>query len=96
MGHGTLDMASFAVGVRAGLTEIGPAARNHARRLGEAQVGRPPARLDGGLRLPLSVEHGGIQRRARRLARPHHELEGREIPLAGIERGGEQRLALAA
>ena len=30
------------------------------------------------------------------LAGPDHELEGREIALAGIERGDEQRLALPA
>src|SRR5262249_45014877 len=48
------------------------------------------------LRLPLGVEHGGVERLARRLARPDHELEGGEVTLAGVERGCEQRLALPA
>src|SRR5262245_23483612 len=48
------------------------------------------------LRLPLRVEHGGVERLARRLARPDHELEGGEVALAGVECGREQRLALPA
>src|SRR5215468_1171918 len=49
-----------------------------------------------GLGLPLGLEHGGVERLTRRLARPDHELEGRKVAFAGIERGGEQRLALPA
>src|ERR1700730_4636277 len=48
------------------------------------------------LRLTLRLEHGGVERLARRLAGPDHELERREITLAGVERGAEQRLALTA
>src|SRR5262249_7366995 len=48
------------------------------------------------LRLALRLEHGGVERLARRFARPAHKLEGGEIALAGIERGAEQRLALPA
>src|SRR5262245_29837567 len=48
------------------------------------------------LRLPLRVEHGGVERLARRLARPDDELEGGEVALAGVECGCEQRLALPA
>src|SRR5690349_1647713 len=48
------------------------------------------------LRLSLRLEHGGVERLARGLAGPDHELEGREVALAGIERGAEQRLALPA
>src|ERR1700740_3502909 len=57
-----------------------------------ARLRRAPRRsgLAGGL------EHGGIERLARALAGPDHELEGREIAFAGVERGAEQRLALLA
>src|SRR6266851_4385328 len=48
------------------------------------------------LRLPLRLEHRGVERLARGLAGPDHELEGREVALAGVERGSEQRLALPA
>src|SRR5262249_35938086 len=58
----------------------------------------PPRRdtAAGGLRLPLRLEHGGVERFARGLARPDDELEGGKVTLAGIERGREQRLALPA
>src|SRR5215510_3736368 len=56
--------------------------------------GSPALRL--ALRLPLGLEHGGVERLARRLSRPDHELERRKVALAGIERGGEQCLALPA
>src|SRR5712671_3930764 len=46
--------------------------------------------------LALGLEHGGVERLARLLARPDHELEGREIALAGVERGSEHCLALPA
>src|SRR5262245_38471745 len=63
-------------------------------------AGRSPAMtFEGGspaLRLALGLEHGGVERLARRLARPDHELEGGKVALAGIERGGEQCLALPA
>src|SRR5262245_3226299 len=42
------------------------------------------------------LENGGVERLARRLARPQHELEGREIAFAGIDRGGQHRAALLA
>src|ERR1700752_3794212 len=48
------------------------------------------------LRLSLGLEHGGGERLTRGLVRPDHELEGREVALAGVERGSEQRLALPA
>src|SRR6516165_7193765 len=50
----------------------------------------PASSLAGGL------EHGGLERLARALAGPDHELKGREVPLAGIQRGPEQRFALPA
>jgi hypothetical protein len=96
MGHGTPDMASFAVRVPGGLTEIGLAKDPSCPSPRVKLRSGPPLEWTAGLRLPLGIEHGGVQRHARRLARPHHELEGGEIPLAGIERGGKQRLALAA
>src|ERR1700752_1345452 len=46
------------------------------------------------LRLARVVEHRGVERLARALAGPHHELEGLEIALRRIERGVEQHLAL--
>src|SRR5256885_14217639 len=48
------------------------------------------------LRLAGGVEHCGVERLARRLSGPDHELERLEIAFRGIERGVEQRLALAA
>src|SRR5215475_1700568 len=50
----------------------------------------------GSLRLPLRLEHGGVERLARGLAGPDHELEGREVALAGVERGAQERFALPA
>src|SRR5207248_10163944 len=49
-----------------------------------------------GLRLARRIEHCGVKRLARGLAGPDHELERLEITLRGIERGIEQRLALAS
>src|SRR5262249_23874728 len=46
--------------------------------------------------LSLGLEHGGVERLARRLARPDHELKGGEIALACLERRAEQALTLAA
>ena len=46
------------------------------------------------LRLPLRLEHRGVERLAWALAGPDHELERREVAFAGIERRAEQRLAL--
>src|SRR5262249_50632378 len=48
------------------------------------------------LRLARGLEHGGVERLARRLAGPDHELERWIISFAGVERGREQRLALPA
>src|SRR5436309_11926845 len=44
--------------------------------------------------LARGLEHRRLERVARRLAGPDHELERRIIALAGIERGRQQRLAL--
>src|SRR5262245_52510183 len=52
------------------------------------------SRNDETSRLARGLEHGGIERRAGLLARPDHELKCREIALAGLERRGQQRLAL--
>src|SRR4051794_33323557 len=52
------------------------------------------ARTRGALRLARGIEHRGVERFARALARPDHELERLEITLRGIERGVEERLAL--
>src|SRR4029079_3456323 len=46
--------------------------------------------------LPGCFEHRGIERFTRGLASPNHELEGRELAVAGLERRAEQRLALLA
>src|SRR4029077_19970106 len=48
------------------------------------------------LRLARGLEHRGVERRAGLLAGPDHELEGREIALAGFQRARQQRLALRA
>src|SRR6516164_4785377 len=59
----------------------------------EAPQGR---RANGAtLRLAVRLEHGRVERGARRLSRPDHELKSRKIALAGVERSIEQRLALA-
>src|ERR1700730_18612553 len=50
----------------------------------------------GASSLARGLEHGGVECLARALAGPDHELEGREIALAGIQRGPQQRLALPA
>ena len=42
------------------------------------------------------LEHRRVERLARAFPRPDHKLEGGEMPLAGVERGAEQRLALLA
>src|SRR6266436_861114 len=47
------------------------------------------------LGLSLGLEHGGIERLARRLTGPDYELKGGKITLAGVERSAEQALALA-
>src|SRR5436305_8462683 len=47
------------------------------------------------LRLAGSLEHCGVERLARAFAGPDHELECLEIALRGVERGIEQRFALA-
>src|SRR5262249_61851374 len=46
--------------------------------------------------LALRLKHGAIQRLACRLACPDNKLKRREIALAAVQRGREQRLALAA
>src|SRR5262245_3724804 len=46
--------------------------------------------------LPGCLEHRGVERFARGLAGPDHELEGRKIAFAGLECRPEQRLALFA
>src|SRR5260370_10321160 len=63
-----------------------------------AGINSTPGRFDAWLllSLPLRLEHRGVERLACGLAGPDHELEGREVALAGIERGAEQRLALPA
>src|SRR5262245_10809391 len=50
----------------------------------------------GALSLARSVERGGVERLARRLAGPNDKLESRKVALAGIERALEQRAALFA
>src|ERR1700730_192262 len=50
----------------------------------------------GASSLASGFEHGGVERLARSLAGPDHELEGREVAFAGVERSPEQRLALPA
>src|SRR6266487_4537701 len=82
-----------------GLVATNSARPTWAMIIGDLEKARDrwrPGMTAAALRLPLSVEHGGVERLARRLARPDDELEGGEVPLAGIERGREQRLALPA
>src|ERR1700693_727619 len=50
----------------------------------------------GASSLACGLEHGGIEGLAGSLAGPDHELEGREIALAAIERGPQQSFALPA
>src|SRR4051812_42882564 len=46
------------------------------------------------LRLSRRIEHRRVHGFRRALARPHHELERREIALAGVDGAGEHRFAL--
>src|SRR3954470_24963778 len=46
------------------------------------------------LRLAHRVEHRRVHGFGRGLARPHHELERREIALAGVDGAGEHGFAL--
>src|ERR1700688_3982512 len=47
----------------------------------------------GASSLARGLEHGGVERLAGSLAGPDHELEGREIALAGVRRRPQQRSA---
>src|SRR5258708_4329126 len=55
-----------------------------------------PGMTAAALRLADGFEHRGVERLARALAGPDHELERLEIALRGVERGIQQRLALPA
>src|ERR1044071_3641948 len=55
-----------------------------------------PTSCSKALSLARGLEHRGVEGRAGLLAGPNHELEGREIALAGVQRAGQQRLALLA
>src|SRR6516162_8995982 len=45
--------------------------------------------------LALGLEHRRIKGFARRLAGPNHELKSWEVALADVQRGSQERLALA-
>src|SRR5947199_5393739 len=55
----------------------------------------PAVRLGAASGLALCLEHGGVERLARRLAGPDHKLKCGKIALAAIKRGAEQGFALA-
>src|SRR5262249_55537283 len=93
LARGSVFACGFAAELIAALMPVMPGSSGHPRP--KSRAGQVRADVSAGsLRLPLGVEHGGIKRSARRLARPHHELESGEIPLAGVERRPQQRLAL--
>src|SRR6476620_350382 len=55
----------------------------------ERPIGQAPL-----LSLAGGLEHGSVEGFARRLSGPYRALEGRIVALAGVQRRGEERLAL--